>query len=365
MAEEKPLRRATRLARRQQIEASRGTAGKPPQPPPVAPDVALFQRLNTRLAGEAQLSALDIERLTGIPMERLRTLWRALGFPPVAEDQPVFSNRDVEMLARVGELQREQGTADDVVLQLVRVSGQALARIAETQVELFGQRDGAGPAFDEERLAARLTALEPFLRYIWRRHLAAAVARKLLIGDRIAGENVLIVGFADLVGFTELSRNLEARALAEVIERFERNVYESVPQHHGRVIKMLGDEVMFAAADAAAGAAIACDLVELHANATNLPAIRVGLALGPVLQWEGDLFGTTVNLASRLVDVARASTVLISEEMAEALADHPDYTRRRLRRKKLKGLGAVHPWRLNRAASNISQRQRGAARGVK
>jgi len=337
-------RRSTKLARLREIRSVRGA------PPPAEDEpVRQWRLLHAQLVGEPQLTAPDIERLTGIPMERLRALWRALGFPPVAEDQLAFSQADVEVLTRVGELQLEQGAGDDVVLQLVRVSGQALARIAETEAELFAQSDEIGAAGDVSALAARLTAMEPFLRYIWRRHLAAAVARKILVGDDIAEENVVTVGFADLVGFTDLSRNLEARALGEVIERFERNVYAAVPRHNGRVIKMLGDEVMFAVADAGAAAEIALDLIDLHANDPVLPAIRVGLARGPVLAWEGDLFGTTVNLASRLVDAARPSTALMSDEMAAALSDNTAYAQHRLRRLKLKSFGAVRACRLERA----------------
>ncbi len=346
MAKEARTRRSTKLARMRELGAARGAA-----PAPAAEDAAvqLWRQLSSRLVGDPTLTSPDVERRVGMPMERLRALWRALGFPPVAEDQLAFSEADVEVLTRILELQREQGTGDDIVLQLVRVSGQALARIAETEAEIFAHADTNVEPTDVSVLAARLTAVEPFLRYIWRRHLAAAVGRKILGGEGLAGESVVTVGFADLVGFTDLSRNLEARALAEVIARFERNVYECVPRHNGRVIKMLGDEVMFSVAVAADGAEIALDLIDLHANDSLLPAIRAGIACGPALAWEGDLFGMTVNLASRLVDAARPSTVLMSSEMAIALADNPAYAQHRLRRLKLKGFGLVRACRLERA----------------
>lgn len=308
----------------------------------------LWRQLCAELIGDAEYTSLDLVEQTGIPPERLEALWRALGFPPMPEEQRAFSRLDIEILKQVAQAQREDGADGDTVIQLARVSGQSLARIAETGVELFTQVSPADMA-DAPRQVARLRAMEPFLGYIWRRHLVAALGRKVVAADNLSQGNVLTVGFADLVGFTRLARRLDSAALAQVIERFEHSVYDTVPQHNGRVIKMLGDEVMFATADATEGVEIGLQLIELHEADDVLPDIRVGLGRGPVLQWEGDLFGATVNLASRLADYARPSTVLVSSEITEALADNPAYRTRRLRRLRLKGTGSVRAGRIERA----------------
>ena len=83
----------------------------------------------------------------------------------------------------------------------------------------------------------------------------------------------------------------------------------------GRVVKMIGDEVMFAVDDGAFAADIAIALVEALVRDPDLPGVRVGLASGPTLSWEGDLYGPTVNLASRLVNIARPNSVHISDEL--------------------------------------------------
>jgi adenylate cyclase len=79
--------------------------------------------------------------------------------------------------------------------------------------------------------------------------------------------------------------------------------------------------------------------------------VRVGLATGPALSWEGDLFGPTVNLASRLVNLARPKTVVVSGDLGEALRDDPRFELHRVRAVRLKGIGRTRPWVLRRARS--------------
>lgn len=112
---------------------------------------------------------------------------------------------------------------------------------------------------------------------------------------------------------------------------------------------LIGDAVMFAADDAAAAAEIALGLVEAHARDPEVPDARAGLASGPVLAWEGDLFGPTVNLASRLVNLARPGTVLVAEELGEQLRHDPAFAVRHLRPVRLQGIGRVRSWVLRRA----------------
>src|SRR4030095_13516534 len=148
----------------------------------------------------------------------------------------------------------------------------------------------------------------------------------------------------DLCGFTSRSQALDARELAAMVDRFEAIAYEQIPERGGRGVKTIGDEVMFAADDATAAAEIALGLVEAHARDPELPDVRAGLARGPVLAWEGDLFGPTVNLASRLVHFARPGTVLVADELGEQLRDEPAFALQHLRPVQLQGLGRAASW---------------------
>lgn len=301
------------------------------------------------ILGEAEFTPVDVSERTGIPLDRLRRMWRALGFPPVPETERFFTPTDLKVLELLASAEDEGVLSEDEILQVARVMGQGLARVAETNVALFADR------IDREQMPRAFRLLdssEPFLAYVWRRHLVPAFARHLAISrEESKAARELIVGFADMVGFTTLSSEVDERGLAKIVDRFEALVYDHIPENRGRVIKMIGDEVLFAVDDPYDAATIALDLVAAHAADPNLPDIRVGLAMGPVLSWEGDLFGPTVNLASRLVHFARPATIVTGPNLTERLGDFPDLQLRRLRRRiRLKGLPKMPVALLSRSA---------------
>ncbi len=309
------------------------------------------------LLGTPTFTPLEVAREAGMEPAETRRLWRALGFPPVADDARLFTRSDIEIVRAVRALIESQSANADDLLQLTRVVGQSLARVADAQVTVAAERLErlrAEAASDEAalaELAARIQSLAPgleqFLGYVWRRHLLAALRRRS--AKPSAADRTLTIGFADLVGFTALSRALAPRELAKIVDRFEGLAYEHILERGGRVVKMIGDEVMFAVDAGAYAADIAVALVEAHARDAEVPDVRVGLASGPTLSWEGDLYGPTVNLASRLVSFARPNTTLISSELGEQLADDPRFDLRHLRPVNLQGIGRVRPWALRRA----------------
>ena len=163
----------------------------------------------------------------------------------------------------------------------------------------------------------------------------------------------MAVGFADMVGFTVLSQHLGDEELAAVVARFEELAHDTVVALGGRVVKMIGDEVMFVVQNATGAAQIGLSLAEAYAGDDLLSDVRVALAVGPVLVKDGDFYGPVVNLASRLVNVARPGTVLISDEFKAALDGEgaPGIDTRALRTRTLKDLGRVQMWKLIRAGS--------------
>jgi adenylate cyclase len=309
------------------------------------------------LLGKEEFTTLEVVRASGIELDYARRLWRALGFPPVTEEEHVFTRSDIEILRAVAGVIESRSVDPGVLLQLTRVTGQSLARIADAQVTAAAERLDRQRSEETsrevartelvDRIAALATPLEHVLTYVWRRHLLAALLH--VSATPSATDRPLSVGFADLVDFTAVTRELDARQLAALVDRFEAIAYEHIPARGGRVVKMIGDEVMFAADDGGAAAEIALALVEAHAIDNALPDVRVGLASGPTLAWEGDLLGPTVNLASRLVNLARPNTVLVSDEFAEQLRDKPQFRLHRLHRARLHGIGRVRSWVLRRA----------------
>lgn len=298
------------------------------------------------LLGRPELTAAELAREAGVDLEQARRLWRSLGFSPIADDARVFTRTDAAGLATVRRLVERARLDPAVIVQLARVTGRSLAIVADAQAEILAAGRGDTLAID----AAFVPELEQALGYVWRRHLLAAMLRRATHPD--ATEATLTVGFADMVGFTALSQALDARDVAAMVDRFEATAYEHIPRHGGRVVKLIGDEVMFATDYARSAADIALELVEAHARDPELPDIRVGLARGTVVSWEGDLFGPTVNLASRLVNVARPGTVLVSEALGEELEADAALALRHLRPLPLQGIGRVRSWVLRRKSGD-------------
>jgi adenylate cyclase len=178
------------------------------------------------------------------------------------------------------------------------------------------------------------------MEQVWRRHLQVAARRRLLRVDAEAGPG-LVVGFADLVGFTALAQQVSDAELAEVVDQFEHLAYDVVMAGGGRVVKMIGDEVMFIVDDPPAAAEIALGLAEASRDAAELSDVRVGLAIGPVIEREGDAFGATVNLASRATSIAYPGTVVVAPELRAVLEGHENLTFKSMRPRYLKNIGRV------------------------
>lgn len=317
------------------------------------------------LLGKPELMGSQVPTLAGLSTEDGKRFWQALGFPAVPGGEVAFTRRDVEALGFVARLLDSQGGPDrERMLQMARTTGQALSRVANMHVLSISEQVAAAASSRElsnNEAADRIAELaenlvrghEPFLSYIWRRHLLAAISQVVAgATSQEASREGYAVGFADLVGFTKASRELGEAELAEVVDHFEKIIYQEVPDRGGRVIKTLGDEVMFsnpsphAAAATALALATACEADDL------LPHVRVGVALGPTLAWEGDLYGPTVNLAHRLVGVARPGTVIVSKELAREIQDDPDFSLVEIRDVKLKGIGRTKPWVLRRGQAS-------------
>ncbi|MEQ1785996.1 MAG: adenylate/guanylate cyclase domain-containing protein [Acidimicrobiales bacterium] len=289
---------------------------------------------------------------TGLPEEELRHIWRSLGFPDPQPGEVVFSDVDLGNLAAVADLMHSGVVSPEVTYGMTRVIGSSMARVASALVDAVSSR--AEQALSSTADAEAVEVLEPIatqaggflpifpamLEQVWRRHLQVAARRRLLRGDPDGGPG-LVVGFADLVGFTALAQQVSDEELAEVVDQFERLAYDVVVAGGGRVVKMIGDEVMFLVDDPEHAAEIALGLADASHDAAELSDVRVGMAVGPVIEREGDAFGVTVNLASRATSIAYPGTVVVSPELRDLLADHPRYGFKNMRPRFLKNIGRV------------------------
>lgn len=309
------------------------------------------------LGGGRQYTRAQVAELSGVPAERASALWRSLGFATQDDDAAVFTDGDVRALRLTDQLIQNGILDPSLATSTARMIGQHMSRLAESQVHMLRDVLAANPelAADERQLSRLVEHLAPELEalqnYVWRRHLAAYAGRMLAAPDEDeeVDERRQVVGFADMVGFTSLTRRATEKELVDVVEGFDALAGDVVAENHGRIVKMLGDEVLFVADSPADGAEIALTLLARAEQDPSVPALRAGLAYGRVLSRFGDVYGSVVNIASRLTSVARPGTVLVDLEMSEALKEEARYVVRPRRPVSVRGYTRLRSAALRRA----------------
>lgn len=333
------------------------------------------------LGADRRYTPFQAARTAGVSMELASRFWRAMGFADIGQAK-ALTEADVLALRRLAGLVEAGLLSEPMAVQVARSTGQTTARLAEWQIDSFleGLTEPPEPGMTRTEVTYPLVELllpelEEFLVYVWRRQLAAATGRVVQAADdEEMVDRRLAVGFADLVGFTRLTRRLEEEELGELVEAFETTCADLVAAHGGRLIKTLGDEVLYAADDAGTAAEIALRLIETMTDDESMPALRVGIAFGTVTTRMGDVFGTTVNLASRLTSIAPKDAVLVDGAFAEELVrtgdapvseaeaaeeaaaaekegEEPPSYRFALQpmwQRPVRGLGVVEPWLMSR-----------------
>lgn len=286
------------------------------------------------LAGDAlQLSGPPVHSLrtaaaaVGLPLADVEHAWAALGLTVAGPDDVVLSQPDVDGLALWADMRLTVG--DEAATGLLRVVGSSMARLSEAvastirhaspgiQIEQSHDELVTARTYrDAARLVPRLGAL---FDAVHRHHLQHT--RRYL--EQVAREDsstvVCGIGFADLSGFTALTQTLDTLELAALLSEFSGATADVIHAAGGRLVKFIGDEVMWVASTPHQLAQVACDLVgHPKAAEAGLP-IRAGLDYGTVLSIAGDYFGSPVNRAARLVAAAAPGQILASAVVHEAL----------------------------------------------
>ncbi|MDP9428004.1 MAG: adenylate/guanylate cyclase domain-containing protein [Actinomycetota bacterium] len=310
--------------------------------------------LRLLLGGPRRYTRLQVGAMAGMPSERTRRLWRALGFADAADDDRVFTDADVQALALLSALIDTGFVDEEFEASIIRAMAQSLSRLADWQTDLLAdvlsRDDETGEApIDPERAVEGTRRLLPLLRalqdYVWRRHLAANAERLLASAGGECRE--LAVGFADLVGYTTRSRGMGGRELGAMVEDFESTAAEVIARHHGRVVKTVGDGVLYTAVSPIDAVEIGLELPETW-QVGDRPPLRVGAAHGTVLTHLGDVYSPVVNLASRLTSIARPGALLVDRDLARRLRGLPRYRVRPLRRVSVRGYDDLQPWLVRR-----------------
>ena len=276
--------------------------------------------------GEKVYSLKEAARETGLEPALIARVVAALGTAPAHPDR--ISAEDLRLLRYVAKV-LEAGFPLVALLQLLRVYGQAMARVADAEVRLFHlyvheplMRSGATgleTADEMLELTRRLLPLSsPVMDHVHQRYLQHFVEQDVvghmesdLDGD--LGRMRVAIAFADLAGYTRLTEEAGELEAVDVVERFVEAVERSLPDD-ARVIKTIGDEVMIVGAEPAALAEWAVDFQHLGAERT-LP--RIAVHYGNALYREGDYYGRDVNIASRVAARAAGGEVLVTRPVVE------------------------------------------------
>jgi len=295
-------------------------------------DAAAAGRL-TAIAGDLvlrpgdRLTMREVAESAGLTVEDIQQLSLTVGLPVDEADERIYTPGDVEVFKLV---KSTTGLfPEPSLMQFVRVLGASLARIADAAVSLFladvetpiAEARAGELALARAQLEAigALNLLTDHLETLFRAHMELAIRRSTAARTEASSKVTVYVtvGFVDLVGFTPLAQQLPVRDLHSIVDSFEGSAYDIVTSHRGRVVKLIGDEVMFVAVDPWDACEIALSLVDRFAKPEARVTPRGGLAVGEILTRGGDYYGPVVNLASRIADLAVPSEILVTPDVRQ------------------------------------------------
>ena len=321
------------------------------------------------------LPASEVAAQSGISLDRVLRVLLAAGIP--AEPDTEIAAKAIDLMAAF-----EQGSAlmgDDAILAFTRVLGAAAIQIAEAAVALFYSELGPGTEREgqDELTRAQLaetatmafTAVPDVLAQMvfdqFERSLRRAIAVRTwgqeagtspsdAVDALASGANAehVALGFVDLVGSTAWAQGLSLRDQSLALARFESAAWSSAVLCGGRIVKMIGDEVFFAAPTADAACRIGADAIRAAAQDEVLPPARGVVGLGYATPREGDYFGPLVNLLSRMVKIGNPNDLIVTEEVSKELTPN-DWLVEALEPTQLRGIeDPVRAFRVERVSSS-------------
>lgn len=282
-------------------------------------------------AGRREETLEELCAETATEIAQVQAMYEALGFAPPAADEHVREgDRElVEVLKRF----LAAGADEAPVLRLIRIYADSARRIAKAEAELYEvqieqrlRRSGRserellefGARFGDQVIASlERTILDIYRRHrehIWIEHSinhAEAALEAAGLFERVPRPPSIC--FVDLTGYTRLTEVRGDEFAARLASTLASLVEDISRRRGGRPIRWLGDGGMFHFKDPTSAVLAGLDMVE-GAPAAELPPMHIGIHTGPVIFQDGDVYGRTVNLASRIASHATAGQVLASED---------------------------------------------------
>ncbi|MFD2840967.1 adenylate/guanylate cyclase domain-containing protein [Populibacterium corticicola] len=319
------------------------------------------------LQGAPIYTEAELCEATGATSAQVNDYWQTLGLPNTKKEARVFTQADADAIKSLLDLAEAEQFDHRTLTSLIRSAGHTAERLALWQAEALVEHYAHNYGWDDAR--ARQEFLSEFERmhtvfaqqmeHAWRRQMAALVGRWFVeFGPekgvtRGPGQLPLprAVGFADIVSFTSQTAKMRSSELSDFVSNFEAAARDVITRAGGRVVKTIGDAVLFIADDPHTGAEVALGLANAGRSEEmkDLPQVRVSLVWGRVLSRFGDVFGTSVNLAARLSDEAKPGTVMVDQDTAALLAEDPSFALIAHDEREIQGLGSIAPVQLQHA----------------
>lgn len=273
--------------------------------------------------GERRYTMADAALTLGVEVGDIIDIRVAAGFPEPLPTTRVATDDDLEFYKAIIEAREIFG--DEQIMQLVRVVGVAAARIADAATSTYLVQLGQEIEDAPEAIALLVPELTKVTETLLRKHLVATRRKREYTTSSGQYETApLAVGFADLAGSTRLADRLTFGQIADLLSQFEETASTIVTRHGGRVVKLIGDEILFSADDPRQAARMAWAIAQGVRDIPDLPSVRVGVAAGEVLRRDGDVFGPPVNRAARLVKATAPGKVYVTPVIRMAAQD--DFT---------------------------------------
>jgi adenylate cyclase len=294
--------------------------------------LALLPVERTLAGAGRRYTAREIAEIVGLDLEQLRRFSAALGVPYTDPDEPRGTEADLEAARRMKAF-LDAGLPEEGMLQVARTIGMGTSRIAEANRELV-IRTLTQPGDSERDIALRFAAaakvmmplVGPTVAHALQANMLEQIRRDViatadLASGAVGGTATLTICFADLVEFTRLGEEIPAEELGLVAGRLEE-MATAVAGPPVRLVKTIGDAVMFVSTDAESMLRASLELIAAaEAEGEEFPWLRAGLACGSVLPQSGDYYGRPVNLASRITGTARPGSVVVDEAVKKAAGE--------------------------------------------
>jgi adenylate cyclase len=273
-----------------------------------------------------------------VPVETLQNMYVTLGLPRPRDDEYVRED-DTAILMALPMLLRA-GVGQGEVLRALRIFGDGARRVAQFQAHYFhntieepfrqrGLRDNEAYEAALNEVGYRMGRFtEEMLSWVFRRHAEifstehqfehVETALEEAGVRRRSPRGIEAAAFADLSGYTRLTEEAGDDEAARVSLSLAQLVNEVAADHHGDVVKMLGDGVHFHFRDPGDAVRASLEIVDV-VRPRGLPPAHVGVNAGPMIYDEGDYFGRTVNIAARIAAEASANRVFVGEDLVRGV----------------------------------------------